>query len=156
MKRGDPLPRRTPLAARSNRLPDSAQPLQRSGLNARPRDTGPSAEVVGLVLTRDLGCCSVCGEPVRGTRGWDFSLQHRLRRGAGSTRRDFVNLPGNLVLVCGSGTTRCHGRIENNREWAAEHGFRVVDGIVLPADTPISHAVHGRVLLDDLGGWSPA
>ncbi len=150
MNRRTPLRRRTPLAARASHK------AANSGLNARPRDTGPSAEVVGLVLTRDLGRCIVCGDPVRGTRGWDWSIQHRVRRGAGSTRRPWINLPANLVVVCGSGTTGDHGRIESNPAWAAGQGFRVVDGIVLPADTPILHAAHGLVLLDDLGGWSAA
>lgn len=120
------------------------------------RRTGPTPETVRLVAKRDKGRCAVCGEQVQGERGWDFSVQHRLRRGGGGTRRPWVNLPGNLVLACGSATTACHGRIEENPAWAREHGYRVDDGVTLPANTPIEHAVHGRVLLADDGTWTEA
>lgn len=106
--------------------------MRRTALRSRPRNTGPSPETVQIVWDRDRGRCCVCGEFCMGARGWDFSVQHRLRRGSGGTERELVNLPGNLVLAHGSGTTSCHGRIEGNREWAREQGFRVVDGVGAP------------------------
>lgn len=46
----------------------------------------------------------------------------------GGSRRPELNTPANLILVCGSGTTGCHGRIESNRTRAYE------DGLLLRAD----------------------
>lgn len=130
--------------------------IKRRPMRSRYRSTGPTPEVVGIVARRDEASCAYCGSEILGERGWDWSVQHRLRRGGGSTVREFVNLPGNLVLLCGSATTRCHGLVEGNPAWARENGFRVDDGITLPADTPIAHAVHGRVLLADDGTWTEA
>ncbi len=130
--------------------------MKRTALRSRLRNTGPTAATVRIVWERDAGRCCVCGLRCEGPRGWAWSVQHRLRRGSGGTGREFVNLSGNLVLAHGSGTTSCHGRIEGNREWARRQGFRVADGIVLPADTPIAHAAHGLVLLADDGTWRSA
>jgi hypothetical protein len=120
------------------------------------RDTGPTGETVMALFRRDEGRCAVDGAVISGSRGWDWSVHHRLRRGQGSTRRAWVNLPGNLVLLCGSGTVGCHFRVESNGLWARENGFKVREGVTLPADTPIEHAVHGRVLLADDGTWAEA
>lgn len=125
-------------------------------MRSRYRNTGPTPETVGIVAKRDKGSCAYCGGEIHGERGWDWSVQHRLRRGGGGTEREFVNLPGNLVLLCGSGTTGCHGEIEGNPAGARALGFRVDDGITLPADTPIHHAVHGLALLADDGTWTEA
>lgn len=105
---------------------------------------------------RDLGHCALCGEPTVGVRGRDWSVQHRLRRGNGGTKRPWVNLPGNLILLHGSGTTSCHGRVERHRTWAAEQGYRVTDGRARPSQVPLKHAVHGWVTLADDGTWEAA
>lgn len=114
--------------------------------------SGPSAEVVALLFQRDFSTCAVCGELVFGERGTDWSVQHRLRRGMGGTRRPWINLPSNLVLLHGSGTTECHGEVESNRSWAEEFGWRVVDGVLPPSLVMVMHAGHGRwVYLTDDG-----
>lgn len=125
--------------------------IRRTPTRYRARNTGPSAEMVALIAERDRGCCAVCGGLVGGDRGLSWSVQHRLRRGNGGTRRLWINWPSNLILACGSATTFCHGRIERWRTWAQEQGYRVEDGVTLPAQTPIEHAVHGRVYLTDDG-----
>lgn len=89
------------------------------------RDTGPSLEVVMAVLHRDGYRCIRDGVPIVGERGWDWSIHHRRPRGAGGTSRTDANEPQNLVAVCGSGTTGCHGFIESNRNEAREHGWIV-------------------------------
>ncbi|GJJ23723.1 hypothetical protein MTY414_73960 [Mycolicibacterium mageritense] len=63
---------------------------------------------------------------------------------------------GNLLLVCGSGTTGCHGRITVNPTWAKAQGY-TVGGTFEPADVPVvrwSRFIGGPevVLLDDRGG----
>lgn len=124
-------------------------------MRSRPRNTGPTAEVVQVVCARDNYRCVVGGELIVGERGVGYSVQHRLRRGAGGTRRAWINWASNLLLLCGSGTTGCHGRVESEREWAAAFGYRVVDGISSPGSTPVLHAVHGWIYLTDVGGWIP-
>lgn len=130
--------------------------IRRTPMRSRYRNTGPTPEVVAAVLERDGHRCVVHGCDIRGTRGWDWSIQHRLRRGAGSTRRPWVNLTGNLITLCGSATTGCHGLVEHEPSWAEKNGWRVCDGITLPADTPMWHSRHGRVLLADDGTWTSA
>lgn len=43
----------------------------------------------------------------------------------GGTRRESTNDPSNLLIVCGSGTTGCHGWIEGNRADAKAAGLLV-------------------------------
>jgi len=110
-------------------------------------------DVVEAVLERDQHSCVVCGQNLYGTRGYDWSLQHRRPRRAGGDKRPDVNLPANLVAVCGSGTERCHGWIESNRTEA------LALGLLLHADDkPSEHAVatwYGVVLLDNAGHLWP-
>lgn len=120
---------------------------------SRVRDTGPSDEVVDAVLGRDSQRCAACGELVSGGRGWGWSVHHRMARKRGGSTRPFINLPGNLVLLCGHGSVGCHFQVESERVWAEAAGFIVRDGVTVPAAVPISHAVHGLVLLGDEGGY---
>lgn len=129
--------------------------MKRSAMRSRPRSTGPSSGVVDVVLGRDQHCCVCCGNPARGGRGVDWSVQHRVPRGAGGTRREWINLPSNLILLCGSATTGCHGRVESDRVWAREFGWSVSDGLALPSQVILLHAPFGRwVYLADDGSVS--
>lgn len=53
------------------------------------------------------------------------SFHHRQPRGAGGSSREGINSPANLLLVCGTGTTGCHGEIEANRTAAYAAGWLV-------------------------------
>ena len=71
----------------------------------------------------------------------------------GGTKLKWVDLPGNLLLLDGSGTTGCHGHVEKHRAAARASGFLVpLNGVRLPVEVPVLHAIHGKVLLDDFGG----
>jgi hypothetical protein len=94
------------------------------------------------VIARDHHSCRWCGRFVDVESGW-YSLQHRRARGMGGTRRVDTDLACNLVLVCGTGTTECHGYIESHREEAVSRGFNVADRHN-PALVP---------LLDHMGRW---
>jgi hypothetical protein len=63
----------------------------------------------------------------------------------GGSRHAVINSPANLLLLCGSGTTGCHGWIESHRETAYALGLLVHRGGD-PAATPV-RTIHGRVLL---------
>lgn len=90
------------------------------------RYTGPTRECVDLVLERACYCCEVCGSPCADQRGTDWSIHHRRPRKMGGTRWVGINLPSNCMLVCGSGTTLCHGVIENHRAGAVAAGWLVL------------------------------
>lgn len=115
----------------------------------------PTVETLETVAARDEGRCARCGLPIGGRRGVDFSLHHRRPAKAGGDRRPESHLSGNLVLLHGSGTTGCHGHVEANRTESYASGLLVKEP-TRPCDQPIRHAVHGRVLLDDEGGWTCA
>lgn len=114
------------------------------------RSTGPSRLVVEVVIHRDRGQCGWCAERPDGERGEGWSIHHRLPRGMGGTRRDDVNSPANLVILCGTGASGCHGIVESQRGTAYDLGFLVrMNGV--PSQVPIQHAVHGLVWLTDDG-----
>ncbi|QKW15327.1 HNH endonuclease [Verrucosispora sp. NA02020] len=127
-----------------------------AGKDAKPtprlRDTGPDKGTVATVVARDFGRCARCGGPVSGQRGVDYSVHHRRARAMGGTVRPDTNEPQNLLLLCGSATSPdgCHHRVESSRAEAYELGF-LVRQAQDPAEVPVLHAVHGRVLLADDG-----
>lgn len=89
--------------------------------------------------------CEVCGCPGANT-------VHR-RVNASQGGRDTL---GNLLLVCGSGTTGCHGRITTNPAWARARGY-TVGGTFEPCDVPLVRwsrwtGVPEVVLINDRGG----
>jgi hypothetical protein len=78
------------------------------------------------------GHCECCGK----VAGWDgWSRHHRQPRGMGGTKRDVHGLD-NLLLLCGSGTTGCHGYVESHRAWARDCGL-LVPRPLDPAATPV-------------------
>lgn len=116
------------------------------------KSTAPSRATVELVWERDGGACARCGRSLRfDARGFDWSLHHRTPRGSGGSRAPWINLPSNLALLDGSGTTGCHGYFEKNRKEAEDKGFIVRRGIRLPADIAIEHQLYGLTFLTDAG-----
>lgn len=112
-------------------------------------------KVEQLVVDRDQGRCAKCGRQISGPRGFAWSIHHRRPRGMGGTRVAWVNAPANLVLLCGSGVTGCHGWVELNRAVADRQGFLISRiGRVTASMVPIRHALLGAVLLDNEGSYS--
>ncbi|MGW5645040.1 hypothetical protein ACWEV3_40865 [Saccharopolyspora sp. NPDC003752] len=93
--------------------------------------------------------CERCGTAL-GT-----NVHHRRPRGAGGSKDPATNLPSNLLLLCGSGTTGCHGWIESHRAIAYEHGW-LLHSWQIPLESPVRIHDRGLVLLDDIGGMTPA
>lgn len=116
--------------------------------------TGPSREVRRQVIARDLSKCQWCGRHVRTESGW-YSLQHRRARGMGGSRDAVTNQAGNLVLVCGTGTTECHGEIEGNPAQAIARGFRIAAGAT-PSRVALMDWTGREWLLQDDGTKTPA
>ena len=71
------------------------------------------ADLRAAVLARDGYRCRRCRQPAE-------SIHHRLPRSRGGD-----DSPLNLVALCGSGTTGCHGLIEAHPEWARMEGWTV-------------------------------
>ncbi|CAH0253756.1 hypothetical protein [Microbacterium sp. Bi128] len=118
--------------------------------------------VVDLIWERDRGCCALCGVGLvwerRGEPFGGWSVQHReARKQGGAKGRPWVARAANGVVLCGTGTTGCHGDVEHHSDnvkpvW----GFSVSAlGIRRPVEVPLRHAALGWVLLNDAGGWEP-
>lgn len=108
--------------------------------------TGPTPAVREQVCDRDHWTCQKCGNYV-GPFG-DFSVHHRRPRGMGGSLRPETNLPANLIFLCGSGTTGCHGEVESKREDAYAAGFLVRQG-ARPSSVPVLTHRGWRLLADD-------
>jgi hypothetical protein len=103
-----------------------------------------------LVIARAGGVCEVCGEkPTR-----DGSIHHRRPRGMGGTRNPEINSPTNLMYLCGSGTTGCHGWIESNRNDARVLGYLLRSGDDA-LETPVLLHRKRRVYLEPSGVYNP-
>lgn len=114
-----------------------------------------SARARKLLHERAHGCCEVCGEPGA------TNAHHRINQSQGGP--DTLD---NLLLVCGSGTTGCHGWITTNPQEAQQMGYSVTGHRIsksepcTAADRPVrrySRELGGFewVLLDADGGITP-
>lgn len=114
---------------------------------------GPSKATRQTVWSRARGRCERCGN----APDWHSSVHHRQPRGMGGSRQSHLNKPSNLLFLCGSGTTGCHGWVESNRLQAVNDGF-IVPRYGVPATTPVRYLGRDWVILDDEGGmsaWEP-
>lgn len=119
--------------------------------------SGFTPGTVNLIVVRDQGKCARCGAHVAHLeRGRAWSIHHRRPRGKGGTSIAWVSAAANGLVLCGSGTTGCHGWVESHRAEAIMAGFLVsLNGVRVAADVVIRHALLGLVYLTDDGGWIP-
>ena len=102
----------------------------------------------GQLILRSGGRCETCGVAL-GSPGW--SAHHRCLRGMGGTRRAGINALSNLLAVCGSGSTACHGWIHGNPKEAYRLGWMMPsadDILTVSSRTPVVLYSGRRVLLD--------
>lgn len=109
----------------------------------------PPRATCRLVDQRDDSSCTRCGRWLPGTPA---SRHHRKRRSQASKAE--VHSPANLIDLCGTGTTGCHGWIHAHPTEAYEHGW-MLHPTDDPQTTPVLSHQHGWILLDDHGGWTP-
>lgn len=107
-------------------------PIQRSPKRSRVRSTGPSAEVVDLVLERAQYSCELDGAATGDRRGVDYHVHHRRPRRMGGSQLPDTNLPQNLMILCGP----CHEMVESERT-AAYGGGWLVRQNADPAGVPV-------------------
>jgi hypothetical protein len=116
----------------------------------RPRrKTGPSDATRQTVLERCGGYCERCG---RNLAGVPMSVHHRRARGMGGTTDPVINTVSNLVAICGSGVTFCHGEIESHRTQGYADGWLLHAGQD-PAGVPVRLRGGPLVLLTVDGGY---
>lgn len=117
-------------------------------------DTGPDFDTRELVRGRFGNRCARCGGYGGG------NVHHRRPRGRGGNQRqddgDDTNCPTNLLWLCGSGTTGCHGWAESNRSVSYDEGWLVPHGITPPVDVPVRLWDGRLVYLNPDGGWDYA
>lgn len=78
-------------------------------------------------FVREREACFRCRRGLRWEdRGFGWSAHHRKPRGMGGTTDPAVAGIANCLIVCGSGTTGCHGWIEKNR------GIAITFGLLIP------------------------
>lgn len=135
--------RRAELAEAGIRWPNTTL-IVLPGAAASRASSDPDWATVAACLKRDGCACIRCLAPLVGRRGFDWSIHHRVRRSQGGDNR-----LSNLVSLCGSGTTGCHGR----RVHAAPAAARAV-GLLLrrgddPAAARLLYAGTWRRLTDD-------
>lgn len=97
----------------------------------KPKSVRPTDEVRAEAYARDQWWCVRCG-----TGDVALNLHHRTARGMGGTRDPLSASPANLITLCGSGTTGCHGWVESHREVSFKEGWLVPRGID-PATVPV-------------------
>lgn len=96
------------------------------------------------VLERDQHRCCRCGEYVAFGA---YSIHHRRPKGMGGSRRLDTNLPANLITLCGSGVTGCHGWVESNREDCYPLGLLLHQPQTPSVEPVLTH--RGWLLLDN-------
>ena len=107
---------------------------------------GEAMRLHDAVVTRDRSRCARCNV---GIGNVPASVHHRKPRGMGGTRDPRSNDLRNLVLLCGTGTTGCHGDIESHRTLAYDTGWllRSYDDL----DTPMISRDGRRIILTSDG-----
>ena len=109
------------------------------------------SDVREVVIERSKGVCEVCGGSLT---KWDgMSVHHRKPRKMGGSKDPALWLPSNLLVVCGSGTSGCHGDIEHKRGYAKLNGW-LLKSYEDPAVTPVRLFIGWRMLNED-GTISP-
>ena len=101
-----------------------------------------------IVRSRDGHRCQMCGASILNQPS---SIHHRRRRGMGGSA--LLERPSNLVRLCGTGTTGCHGFVESQRTLATVRGW-LLGFLDDPEATPLS-CFDGWVLLSDDGSRTP-
>lgn len=111
----------------------------------------PTTKTRILVARRDGYACMRCGRDL--LNGYtDHSVHHRRLR---SHPWPGLHEPQNLILLCGTGTTGCHGWVHAHPERSRELGYMVSMSEDRPETVPVYSMRHKWILLDAEGGWTP-
>lgn len=78
------------------------------------------------------------------------SIHHRRPRMMGGSKKPELHQPANLIALCGSGVTGCHGWVESNRTLAREQGFLIMK-VESASDIPFQDKNGKWWKIDDFG-----
>jgi hypothetical protein len=96
-----------------------------------------SRQVVSLAWVREFARCFRCGAALRwDERGFGWSAHHRKPRGMGGSSNPKLGEVSNLLILCGSGTSGCHGWVESNRSEAGSLGYLIPVAATAPELDP--------------------
>lgn len=90
------------------------------------------------IIARANFVCELCYGPLT-----IMSLHHRRPRGMGGTKSPWIHDPENLLALCGTGTSGCHGKVESYRDRAYRYGWLVRYGTI----------PHSVIFADLYGKW---
>lgn len=113
------------------------------------KKTGPDETTRRLVLRRDGYKCVICGMDLDKCIS-GYSIHHRRMR---SHPWPGLNWPSNLICLCGSGTTGCHGKVHADPDTAYAHGWLVHAWEDDPATVPIQTSSGTMYLTKDGVKW---
>lgn len=88
---------------------------------AKPRPNRVDDDTRFGVLSRAFYRCEKCGEDFL----WGVSVHHRRPRMMGGSKNLDLHKSANLIALCGSGTTGCHGWVESHRAEARQLGYLI-------------------------------
>lgn len=108
--------------------------------------SNPSRRTVALVKQRDGLRCVRCG---RFLEGVPASIHHRRMR---SHKFTGLHEPSNLICLCGTGSTGCHGWVHAHPKEAYEQGW-LVHGWNDPTYIPVFIHSNRFIFLDDAGHY---
>jgi hypothetical protein len=154
MKRGGPLKRRTELKAakpmnRGKGFKQAANPSKRKSSSQAKTNKGLD-ELKRQARARDLDTCVRCGVVLAG----GGNVHHRRNRGEGGSRK--ANVISNLILLCGSPISGCHGDVTLKPYDcdAFANGWRLsTNGTTDPATVPVMVAWLGWAYPTADGSW---
>lgn len=89
---------------------------------AKPRPHKVSENTRFTVLARAFYKCERCD---RDFTGYPVSVHHRRPRMMGGSKNKMLHETANLIVLCGTGTSGCHGWVESNRAKARELGYLI-------------------------------
>ena len=89
---------------------------------AKPRPLKVDDETRFAVLGRGGYKCERCRQDFIGK---PISIHHRRPRMMGGSKNAELHKPANLLALCGTGTSGCHGWVESNRDKARELGYLI-------------------------------
>lgn len=101
-----------------------------------------TAKVRAALRDRANDCCELCGLV--------FANNAHHRKNRSQSGQDTLS---NLLLLCGSGTTGCHGYVTEHPAVSYEHGWSV-RSTAEPAQVPVFYRSEW-VRLDNLGDFQP-
>lgn len=127
--RRSPMPKRAAAVNRAKSMTRRIVKAKRATMTAAERNARK------VVKARSQSLCEMCG------RAEATNMHHRKNRSQGGAWT-----PGNLLHLCGSGTTGCHGSVGDNVALSRERGWSVLSTDD-PTEMPVFLAGRGWVFL---------